>query len=807
MNFVDYCVLCVLFLIGNNFLVVLNRMKRLQIATIKVRSSACLHLYFGAVAVVMLSVLTCGATTLNVRDFGVVGNGTIDDSEDFQEALDAASNQSATLLIPANCAIRTTKNLFISGTCNIIGAGETSVIICDADLGSHLGRLYWMSVGITKHRNNSGMQKTFSGSISDICIKATSNAKFNRALFIFNTSHFVLSNVHFDFSEGTSTASYIFFGATSSGFNNNWAPSGQQYLQNISILNNKISAAHNTTDSEGFGVCLATNVVIADNTIYGVGDDPIGCHTITGLEISNNKCYSIDGRILVTNSTDVDILGNYCERVCSPNGTWHGGGAMIMVSLEGDNSFPAPTDIHIGNNVIFIPEQVPSYTYGIRIRGGRDVTIISNLLVMDSSGGGGGIRIEADTSYGNWVDPTGVDADHIARPRNIAVARNGCDGLYPGPVEQSGATGTLPGPFSVKGNMAGGYFWYTAGPQVESTNLVSSGNYANFKVPTSSISNASTFFAESLTGVKPNILSNGSIEYTAIRAGRVSGIVSQFAPTPSSGWINLKLVKNNVEISSATVSASGTTVLDRTDARFAFYPGDKLKLKAVGSSGLLPSGGVGLNVSIIGVETDLAANYDFDGSVAGADTSGNNNAGTVANGATEVGANGDALSLTGTGEITIPDKSCLDIADKLSISFWVNAANVSAGYAGHIIKKSTDTTDSNFDCYYFGSTSGTYQGKIAFYANAGGIWKTISPFYVLPQNQWVHVALVYAAASGGQLYINGSPVGAKVGGGLLKVNASALKIGTSIQGKIDQVRVYNRSLSNEEIAMLYAFNE
>ena len=261
----------------------------------------------------MLSSAFLNATTINVTNY-VTGDGVTDDSAGLQQAFDAAATQNATLQIPANCIIRTTKNLFIHGTCNIQGSGDSSIILCDDDLAKDHG-YYWICVGLTGHRNDGGIWDTFSGTISNLCIKASSNAKFGRAFFIFNTSATTISDIFFDFRDGVSSpeTQWYLFSATASGNNANWELWGSgppKTIENITITRNTIIANHCYTDYEGFGMELANNVVISNNFIYGVGDDPIGCHFINGLEIKNNYCYSIDGRILANNCTDVLIEDN-----------------------------------------------------------------------------------------------------------------------------------------------------------------------------------------------------------------------------------------------------------------------------------------------------------------------------------------------------------------------------------------------------------------------------------------------------------------------------------------------------------------
>jgi Concanavalin A-like lectin/glucanases superfamily/Pectate lyase superfamily protein len=761
------------------------------------------HLFLLALLAMFFTPSLVNALTINVTSYGVTGNGTTDDSVAFQSALDAAASQNATLSIPADFTIRVTKNLFIYGTCNIDGAGDSSIILCDADMDNDHGREYWISIGISEHKDNSGTQDTFIGTISDLCFKTSSNGKFNRGLFMFNTSGTTIKNCFFDFRSGVSSVNGYFFGATSSGNNNNWEPSGYKSMSDITITENIIVANHRITDSEGFGVCNAEDVIISKNYIYGVGDDPIGCHNIKNLTIEDNFCYSIDGRIFTSNGENVKITNNYCERIAEFGTTWVSGGAMIYAGLEGNNSYPAPNTYEIKDNIIVIPEGISSYTYGIRVLGGRTVEISSNTLFMESSSGGGGIRIEADSAFSGWTDTDSLDTDGIARPRNITIENNKCTGAYPGGIKQTGVSADLIGPFYVKYNSAGSYYWYASAASVENANIIVGGDYSFFNIWLNSIEDPALFMQDDLIDVKPSIYTNGATVTTS-KAGRISGYDILLDAVISAGSINIGLYKNDVEISSKTITASGVIAFSGSDINFAVESGDIFQLKAIGSSNLLPASGIDMDIEINGLEATLSACYDFnsDSSTTCFDDSGSLNDGIITGAIRVAGVSGNALNFDGDDYVTVDNHESLDISDNMTISFWINIADYTTGYAGYPIKKTSGSSTANFVCYYFGTTAGVHQGKIGFLANAGGTWKAISPYVTVSQDEWVHVALAYNSTNGGQLYIDGVATGSRNGSGTLTVNTADLLIGKSLKAKLDDLRIYNRELSATEIAYL-----
>lgn len=757
----------------------------------------------------MFVCVVTSAADVSVTTFGITGAG--DESTKLQTAFDSVAGTGNTLTIPADMTITVTQNMFLHGSCSIRGLGvnNSSTIQCDADLANDWGRAYWLCLGISNHKNDGGVQDAFNGTISNLCVKASSNAKFSRGIFIFNTSNLTISNVLFDYRSGTSNVNECLFGATSSGNNSNWEPQGAKTISNITVTGCTIVANHRYTDSEGIGIGNASNVTISHNFIYGVGDDPIGCHFIDGLTITNNFCYSIDGRILTNNCTDVEVSNNYCERIPEFGTTWYGGGSMTMAGLEGNNNCPAPENLLIKDNVIVIPNQTTAYTYGIRILGGRTVTIDSNIIQMNSPNGGGCIRIEADTAYPSWTDPDGIDADHIARPRNITITNNLLNGLYPGGIQQTGVATTLPGPFNVSCNVSGSYLWYTsANTFIYNSNIIANENYSTSGVALYSIYDPVTIYSDTLSNVRPSQTVTGST-YTAILSGRASGYSISLTPAVTTGSISLELWKNGTKVATTTgiTGSGGTYALNYSNPDFAFTPGNTLVLKAVGLSSLAPSTGIAMTVNVKGLTSTVAADYKFDNG-GSSDYSGNGNNGTIYGADTVAGiACGNALAFSGSDYVSVTDHNSLDISDKLAVSFWINSSTVPSGYAAYPIRKGSSSTDTNYVCYYFGDTAGAEAGKIGFLAKTsayGGGLLNISARYALPLNQWVHVALSYNSTSGGQLYINGIPCSSRTGSGILNTNTIDFKIGSGFNGILDEVKIFNRELTADEITNLYS---
>lgn len=95
--------------------------------------------------------------------------------------------------------------------------------------------------------------------------------------------------------------------------------------------------------------------------------------------------------------------------------------------------------------------------------------------------------------------------------------------------------------------------------------------------------------------------------------------------------------------------------------------------------------------------------------------------------------------------------------------------------------------------------------------------------YNLPKNQWYHIA-VTTSGSFSALYINGEQIGSLVTPTSIssvdwdRITTSSLKIGADphgnpafpidyFKGKLDDIRIYNRALTSQEIKAIYVFEK
>jgi len=180
------------------------------------------------------------------------------------------------------------------------------------------------------------------------------------------------------------------------------------------------------------------------------------------------------------------------------------------------------------------------------------------------------------------------------------------------------------------------------------------------------------------------------------------------------------------------------------------------------------------------------------------DGSGNGNTGTI-NGATwsTQGRFGAALSFNGTSNLVlIPNSASINVSAAMTLEGWIFPTAVQSGWRT-ILQRETDayTLNASSDAGpLFPAGGGTFGGS--------GTW--INGTSGSPVNAWTHVALTYDGATL-KLYVNGVQVASTPRTGAVQTNGNPLRIGGNVpygeffQGLIDEVRVYNRALSQAEI--------
>ncbi|MBP9728012.1 MAG: LamG domain-containing protein [Candidatus Moranbacteria bacterium] len=197
------------------------------------------------------------------------------------------------------------------------------------------------------------------------------------------------------------------------------------------------------------------------------------------------------------------------------------------------------------------------------------------------------------------------------------------------------------------------------------------------------------------------------------------------------------------------------------------------------------------------------------------DSSANGGTGTLTNGPTwTTGQIGSAVDFDGTDDyITVADADVLDVVDSrnFTLSGWFTRGSYTTDDT--IVAKSNGqaASDTGYNVYIDDTTD-----KVTFVANDGtDQYKLESASVFNGARSWGHFSIVWDDSGAGQtkLYIDGVLEAATATGTFASVNslanASTFRIGAESDagnpfiGEIDEVRMYSRALTGDEISQLY----
>ncbi len=185
------------------------------------------------------------------------------------------------------------------------------------------------------------------------------------------------------------------------------------------------------------------------------------------------------------------------------------------------------------------------------------------------------------------------------------------------------------------------------------------------------------------------------------------------------------------------------------------------------------------------------------------------NNGTFVNGASymQSGKYRSAIQLDGINDyVSVPDSSSLDFGTGgFSVNFWMNASSTPSGTAQLIVKRIT--AGGNFEVQMS-------NGKLEVYMEGTGQGTlNLQSTYNVSQhlNEWIFVTLNRAGTTAG-LYVNGLLNASGTSAHNVN-NNNPLNIGRDVDGgnefyngSIDEVWIYNRGLSTQEVYQLYVSN-
>ncbi|MHC4496048.1 MAG: LamG domain-containing protein, partial [Planctomycetota bacterium] len=163
----------------------------------------------------------------------------------------------------------------------------------------------------------------------------------------------------------------------------------------------------------------------------------------------------------------------------------------------------------------------------------------------------------------------------------------------------------------------------------------------------------------------------------------------------------------------------------------------------------------------------------------------------------EDGKLGKALKFNGSSDyLAAPDSESLDInGDQLSIAAWINGEDWPG--ANHAVRKIADT-----------GTGAIYMIRVQpdtvrVYLNTPAGDTIVQGTTILATNEWIHIALTYDGAEA-RIYVNGQLDASMSVSGEITQSNNELRIGRGepagyFMGMIDDVRVYNHALTEDEL--------
>ncbi len=190
--------------------------------------------------------------------------------------------------------------------------------------------------------------------------------------------------------------------------------------------------------------------------------------------------------------------------------------------------------------------------------------------------------------------------------------------------------------------------------------------------------------------------------------------------------------------------------------------------------------------------------------------------GTIQTGVTyTTGRRGKAKGAFGfngkSGFVKIPDKPELDTDHAFTVSAWINpSAYTDEGGNLMAIVAKWDAGQNHGDYIFYVNTD----GRLLLSVCAGpGKSDSLYSKSVVPKNTWTHVAATFDRGAM-KLYINGQVTAAKVSAVVKRLDPAEythddVQIGAdyanryNVDGAIDEVGIWNRALSEEEVAALF----
>jgi hypothetical protein len=184
------------------------------------------------------------------------------------------------------------------------------------------------------------------------------------------------------------------------------------------------------------------------------------------------------------------------------------------------------------------------------------------------------------------------------------------------------------------------------------------------------------------------------------------------------------------------------------------------------------------------------------------DSSGNYLDGTLFGAAWVKGVRGSALAFDGNDFVEVPHDNILNNGNMLSVEAWICPEEM-IRYQKIITKTPGQYYDYSLFC--------GDKDNVGFAVKVGSTaYSVYSPANSVPRGNWTHVVGVYDGKNV-IIYINGKEAGKNPAAGPIMDHGGVLRIGgdayaSNYQGRIDEIRIYDRALTANEVNALYQGN-
>ncbi len=253
-------------------------------------------------------------------------------------------------------------------------------------------------------------------------------------------------------------------------------------------------------------------------------------------------------------------------------------------------------------------------------------------------------------------------------------------------------------------------------------------------------------------------------------------------------------------------------------------PNCKVRISDATNAALFDESDTTFNIVNDSLQIGLVAFYPFNNNTI--DESGNGNNGTN-NGATPAfdrfNNPNSALSFDGnTNFVLVPSSASLNVQNSITLSAWIKTDNphiIQDVNPGSVLAKHETVQTRQYDLFFYSTSYDSLHFDLVDqrdnFTSDQYFFATTTPSVSYRNNQWHMVVGTYDYNTGfSQIYIDGVPTSARYLGqiNLMQTNVP-LTIGCYseqnsnfrgfYQGIIDDIRIYDRSLSQQEISMLY----